>query len=98
MKKIRLKPTCKTPKVNTPYGLVTHEWRTVNDDAYVYNEMEVFGEEPVVKGKPEAEPEPEKASVASKPEAKPKTKKKQKGISLKTSKSSRASARKGLRT
>lgn len=58
MKKVRLSPNCLFPKMNTPYGVVTHEWRGVSDDAYVYKEMEVFGEskpEPIKEIKPEPE-------------------------------------------
>ena len=43
MVRVRLKAGCAFNKMNTPYGLVTHEWSVVRDDAYIYKEMEVDG-------------------------------------------------------
>ena len=45
MKKVRLKDTCGYKKMNTPYGLITHEWTEVEDYLPLYKEMEVFGEQ-----------------------------------------------------
>jgi len=41
MVKVRLKEGVGFSKMNTPYGLITHEWSIVRDDAYIYKEMEV---------------------------------------------------------
>ena len=43
MVKVRLKKGVVLPKMNTPYGLITHEWSIVRDDAYIYKEMEIEG-------------------------------------------------------
>ena len=49
MKCVRLKQDCAFEKMNTDKGLVTKNWKDVNDDFPVFNEMEVEGQEaPVI--------------------------------------------------
>ena len=43
--RVRLKPTCGYPDMNTPGGLVNHEWKEAKDGAYIYKEMEIEGQE-----------------------------------------------------
>jgi len=61
MKKVRLRDGVIYKKMSTPYGVVTHDWTEVPDNAYVYREMEVFGEKPVSKPVAEKAVEPVKA-------------------------------------
>lgn len=63
MVKVRLKQGVGFPKMNTSYGLITHEWSIVRDDAYIYKEMEVEGKpqivvEPISIPKPIIDPKP----------------------------------------
>jgi len=57
--KVRLRPGCNKKLMSTSYGVVTHEWTTVPDNAYVFKEMQVMDEktgEPVVVAAPAPEP------------------------------------------
>ena len=85
--KIRLRPEIEVRKMNTPYGLITHEWADVSDNSYIYKEMEVYQdqkavielepvEEPVEEPKVEVIEEDIKIVEEPKPEIEPVVKKK----------------------
>lgn len=81
MKKVRLRQSCPYTNLNTSYGVITHNWRDVPDDSYIYAGIEVFGETPVPKSEPikeqlvvEVKEEPKKEEVKVKPRGRSKKK------------------------
>jgi len=53
MVKVRVKDDSGIPKLVTPYGIITKEWKEVPDGVYIFNELEVYQE---AKAEPEAKP------------------------------------------